>query len=227
MVIRAESIQKDFIRRGAGTNVYTAVQPTTFTLHPGKITGIRGRSGGGKSTLLNMIAGILQPTEGSVFYDETDLYAMEDTERSVFRNRHIGYIPQGSSAISSLTIRENILLPGRLKKQETAEEELEKEAEQLMKRLGIGHLAGEKPQHLSGGELKRMAIARAMLLGPDVLLADEPTGDLDDENTEVVFGLLRQYAEEEHSVLVVTHEDNIREYAGTLYRMDAGVMTES
>ena len=226
MEIRTENIKKDFIRRGTGTNVYTAVKPTTITLRAGTLTGIRGRSGSGKSTLLNMIAGILKPSSGTVLYDETDLYAMDDTGLSAFRNRHIGYIPQGSSAISSLTIRENILLPQHLKKQDIREEDTQKEADRLMEMLGIKHLADEKPQNLSGGELKRMAIARGMVLHPEVLLADEPTADLDDENTEVVFRMIQQYAGDGHCVLVVTHEDNIGIFADTLYRMDAGTLTE-
>ncbi|MBR1471486.1 MAG: ATP-binding cassette domain-containing protein [Lachnospiraceae bacterium] len=226
MELRTEGIRKDFIRKGNGTNVYTAVQPADLLLRAGTITGIRGRSGSGKSTLLNMLAGILCPTQGKVFYDDADLYAMEDRVLSGYRNSHIGYIPQGSSAISSLTIRENVLLPGMLKKSTVAEAELEKEAERLMQQLGILHLAGEKPQHLSGGELKRMSVARAMLLKPEVLLADEPTGDLDDENTEVFFRLMREYAGDGHIVLIVTHEENIRTHADQLYRMDAGRLTE-
>ena len=222
MRIEAKGIRKDFIRKGRGTNIHTAVDECDLLLREGKVTVIRGRSGSGKSTLLNMLSGILKPDAGVVTYDKQDLYAMDDANLSAFRNRHIGYIPQGSSAISSLNILENILLPWSLKKNQITKEQILKDAQELMEETAITHLATEKPAHLSGGELRRMAIARALLLRPEVVLADEPTGDLDDENTEIVFRMLQKTAKAGVSVVIVTHEENAKEYADDMYRMDAG-----
>ena len=280
MIIEAKGIRKDFIRKGSGTNVFTAVQETDLVLDEGIVTAIRGRSGSGKSTLLNMLAGILEPTAGEVIYTNTgdrygenafsgagdkrgegvtaatesrhaenvrvsaerrhgesipaieadspgkSIYAMGDEALSQFRNRHIGYIPQGTSAISSLTVEENILLPCRMRKAGSREDEEKAyaRAQQLMEEMAIRHLAGEKPGKLSGGELRRMAIARAMVLSPGVILADEPTGDLDDENTAIVFEMLRRSAQQGACVLIVTHEEDVEKFADRVYRMDAGVL---
>lgn len=222
MEVRAEKIKKEFLRKGAGTNIFTAVVETEFVLEAGTLTVIRGRSGSGKSTLLNMLSGILEPTAGTVHYDNEDLYAMPDTVRSQFRNRHIGFIPQGQSAIASLTVRENILLPFSLYGEVDGDANVL--ADELMKELAITPLAEAMPTELSGGELRRMAIARALIRKPKVLFADEPTGDLDDENTEIVFRMLRRAAEDGVAVLMVTHEGDAEQYADRVYRMDAGVL---
>ena len=220
MEIKAENIRKDFIRKSGTTNVFTAVSECSLSLHPGQLTVIRGRSGGGKSTLLNMLSGLLAPTSGRVFYDDRDLYDMSDDDLSLFRNRHIGLIPQGKSAIGSLTVMENILLPRTLYGDRD-----EKGAVRMMEHLGIDHLRDAMPKELSGGELRRMAIARALIRRPQVLFADEPTGDLDDENTEIVFRLLRAAAGRGSAVFMVTHEGEAEAYADRVYRMDAGQLT--
>lgn len=221
MQVRAEKIKKDFIRKSKGTNIFTAVQSCDFTMNQGKLTVIRGRSGGGKSTLMNMLSGILLPTEGIVYYDDVDIYSLDDDALSKFRNENIGYVPQGKSAITSLTVKENILLPQIMYGQEDENRALE-----LMEEFDILNLENAMPDELSGGELRRMAIARALIRKPKVLFADEPTGDLDDENTKVVFKSLKQVAEDGTAVLMVTHENEAEGYADTVFRMDAGVLSE-
>jgi len=223
MKLLAEQVSKEFLRenRAKGTNSFFAVQETDFALGEGALTVLMGRSGSGKSTLLNMLGGLSIPSSGRVLLDGNDLYALPDRERSHQRNRHFGMIPQGQTALQSLTVLENILLPYSL----YGEEPDADRAEELMQLLDIGSLRDAKPAELSGGELRRTAIARALIRRPAVILADEPTGDLDDENTAAVFRLLKNAAGAGASVLVVTHENDAVQYADRLYRMHAGVLT--
>lgn len=221
-MLRAEGISKNYYRKRDGSNVFTAVQPTDFELPAGQVTEITGRSGSGKSTLLNLLAGLLAPSAGKVWLDDTDLYALPDGALSRLRNRRIGVIPQGQSGLHSLTVLENVLLPARLYGRGPAPEA---RARQLLERVGIADLADVRPGDLSGGEMRRMAIARALILEPDLLLADEPTGDLDDENTAAVLELLRDTARQGAAVLLVTHEAGAAQYADAVYRMDGGRLT--
>ena len=222
MLVRAENIKKEYIRKIGGTNIFTAVSPCSMELRPGEITVVRGRSGGGKSTLLNILSGILKPDAGKVLYDEKDVYTLSDAELSEFRNRKIGYIPQGKSAVSSLTVRENILLPLTL-----FGETDEKRADELIGLFGLTQLSDARPEEMSGGELRRMAIARALIREPEVIFADEPTGDLDDENTAAVFDVLRKTAKGGAAVMIVTHEGEAAGYADQVFRMDGGVLMEA
>ncbi len=223
-MLEAQGIRKEFIRQGKGTNRLVAVQDTDLTLGAGELTVLMGRSGSGKSTLLNMLAGLLAPTAGRILLDGEDLYAMEDRALSRLRNARIGVIPQGQTALHSLTVLENVLLPVRMydPKADAAPEALA-----LLERLGIAELQQDKPAALSGGELRRMAIARAVIRRPQIILADEPTGDLDDENTAIVFDFLRESARNGAAVLVVTHEGDAVQYADRIFRMNAGVLTAS
>lgn len=219
MILKATGISKQFIREGKGANWFYAVQETDFAVREGALTVLTGRSGSGKSTMLNMLAGLLAPTAGKIFLDETDLYQLNDRELSRLRSRHIGVIPQGQTALHSLNVLENVCLPCTLYGETAGVEAC---AAELLERLGIGHLGKAMPSELSGGELRRMAIARALVRKPAVILADEPTGDLDDENTEAVLQQLRSLADEGTAVLLVTHEKEAEKYADMVCRMDGG-----
>lgn len=226
VILKASHIRKQFLRQGKDTNVFHAVQDTDLTLYAGELTVLKGRSGSGKTTLLNMLAGLLQPTEGSVSVfppgqkpDAFDLYALDDEARARIRNRAFGVIPQGNSAIGSLTVSENILLPYTLYGDPLPDET---RTDDILTRLGIVHLKREMPVALSGGELKRMAVARALLRHPLILFADEPTADLDDESTQTVFTLFREAADAGCAVFIVTHEDISGVRTDRLYHMDAG-----
>ena len=221
MQVRATNIKKDYIRKGKGTNIFTAVSDCNLVLNSAELTVIKGRSGGGKTTLLNMLAGILVPTAGKVYYDDIDIYGMDDEQLSKYRGENIGYVPQGKSAIASLSVLENILLPEILYGDRN-----ETKARELMETFDILHLENAMPEELSGGELRRMAIARALMRNPKFLFADEPTGDLDDENTKIVFEALQRASKEGTGVIIITHEGEADNYADKLYRMDAGVLSE-
>ena len=222
MILRAENISKRYFRRTGQANYFEAVKPLSLALEPGTLTLLMGRSGGGKTTLLHMLSGLLTPTEGKVWLGDTDLYALPDARLSRLRGEQIGVVPQGRSAVDTLTVLENVLLPGQLcgrpAKQETALYWLEA--------LEIGNLADARPAALSGGELRRMAIARVLTQDSQVILADEPTGDLDDASTRLVLSILQKAAHEQgKTVFVVTHENDAREYADRVYRMDGGSLS--
>ena len=218
MELRAENISRRYFRKRGEANFFEAVRPVSLTLRSGELTVLKGRSGSGKTTLLHMLAGLLNPSDGKVFLDETDLYALEDQELSRLRNEKIGVIPQGRSAVDTLTVYENILLPGLLYGGRLRTEA----ADCWMEALGIAGLRDALPAELSGGELRRMAIARTLTADPEVILADEPTGDLDDENTEIVLNALREAAKAGKAVLVVSHEDDAEAYADAVIHKDAG-----
>lgn len=223
MELKAVKISRNFMRQSGQSNFFVAVKETDFILTGCTLTEITGRSGSGKSTFLNMMAGLLAPTTGMVLLDGTDLYQMEDEQRSRLRNQHIGIIPQGQTGLSSLTVLENVKLPFLLYDDR---DNMDQAALELMERVDILSLKDAYPNELSGGELRRLAIARALIRRPEILLADEPTGDLDDENTHVILRLLREYADEGGSVLLITHEREAAEYADRHFRMDNGVLTE-
>ena len=224
MTVKAEGVSKRYFRKTGSANYFVAVQPVSLEIAPGEVTVLTGRSGSGKTTLLNMLSGLLMPSEGRVWYDGTDLYTLDDKALSRLRSERIGIVPQGRSAVDTLTVLENILLPAQLYHRPLPE----KGAVKWMEQLGIAQLREARPAELSGGELRRMAIARALVQEPEILFADEPTGDLDDENTRLVLSAFRDYAHEKSkAVFMVTHEDNALLYADTVYRMDGGQITLS
>lgn len=223
MVLRAENISRRYFRKHGEANFFEAVCPVSLTLEGGKFTVLNGKSGSGKTTLLNMLAGLLTPSDGKVFLDETDLYALDDIALSRLRSEKIGVIPQGRSAVDTLTVYENIVLPGMLYGGMPRTEA----AERWMEALDISSLRDAMPAELSGGELRRMAIARTLTADPAVILADEPTGDLDNENTEIVLNALKQAAKAGKAVLVVSHEDDAEAFADRVLHMENGNLTES
>lgn len=223
-VLAATGASKRFFRKGRQQAQYfDAVKPVDLSLAAGDFAVLMGRSGGGKSTLLNMLGGLLEPSEGTVKLDGRDLYALADGERARLRNASIGVVPQGQTPLHSLTVVQNATLPYLMYR---ADDGVEGRAMALLQELGIGHLADSYPAELSGGELRRMAIARALVGKPAVLLADEPTSDLDDENTRLVLGLLARAAREGAAVLVATHDAEALDFATRTLRMDAGTLSE-
>lgn len=245
MLLKAEQISREFIRKRGESNVFQAVRPLDFTLAENSLTILRGASGSGKSTLLNILAGLLQPTSGRVILhgvslnsigsggigtdgtdsDSTDLYALDDAGRSKLRNTHLGIIPQGQTTLHSFNVLENVLLPYTIYGETITARETG-HAVTLLDRLGIADLKDVMPSELSGGELRRVCIARALIKNPEIILADEPTGDLDEENTEIILNLFKTFAKEGKSILMVTHEKDIDSYADHLYQMKNGELSD-
>jgi putative ABC transport system ATP-binding protein len=166
-----------------------------------------------------MGAGLLRPTEGSVFFEGKDIYALGDREISFLRNDKIGYVPQGQSLLSNFTVFDNLCIPWFLFSREG---DAEGRAFILLEKVGIAHLAASYPRELSGGEMRRAAIARALINEPRLLIADEPTSDLDTQTTAEIMGLFRTIAQEGTAVLIVTHELDTLDYGNKTYSMDAG-----
>ena len=223
MHLRAENISKKYFRNTGHANWFYAVKPLSLNIISGGLTVLMGRSGSGKTTLLNILSGLLAPTEGKVWMDDTDIYSLDDKTLSYERSSRIGVSPQGRSSIDTLTVMENILLPAKLYGCSLPVDL----ALGWMERLGIRQLKDARPAELSGGELRRMTIVRALAQHPEILFADEPTGDLDDENTHLVLAVFRDYAHEQNkAVFVVTHENEALLYADQVYRMDNGSLVE-
>ena len=219
MIIEATGVSKEFARARGGKRVFTAVHPLDFGLDERQLTVISGHSGSGKSTLLTMLAGILTPTAGHVRVEGTDLYSLRDEERSRLRNARIGLVPQGNTALRALSVLDNVLLPSILY---ATDEAPAGRARELLDAVGLTDLADAKPTELSGGELRRMAIARALLMEPSIVLADEPTAGLDSANATAVLTLLRDAANAGAAVLVVSHEADARHFADRGYTMEDG-----
>ena len=219
MELRAENISQDFLRDSAREGYIVAVAETDLCLSSGTVTAVMGHSGSGKSTLLHILGGLLPPVTGKVFVGTTDLYALSEDARAELRSSSLGIVPQQLMSLRALTVRENVLLSALLYGRE---QDVSAHADALMERLGIASLAHVYPSELSGGELRRMMIARALVGTPQILLLDEPTGDLDAENTQRVLELVRETADAGTAVLLVTHERAAASYADVCYTMAEG-----
>ena len=227
MKLTVDKARREFLRSRNGSNVLCAVAETDLVMEGGTLTALSGPSGSGKSTLLHMCAGLLPPTDGRILLDETDLYRLEDKEQSLLRNRHIGVVPQGQTALQALNVLDNVLVPYALygRQKGSGYDEIRTQARDLLEQAGIQDLERVMPSELSGGELRRMAVCRALLLKPAILLADEPTGDLDEENTGIVMGLLKDHAARGGCVFVVTHDRQVWDYADRILEMKKGIVT--
>lgn len=225
-VLVGDALTKSFFRKSReSARSFDAVAAASVELAAGQLVSLMGRSGSGKTTLLNMLAGLLSPTSGEVRFEGRSLYELPDEELSRLRNERVGVVPQGQTPLYALTVRENVMLPITLYGHGD-ERDAAARADELLGSLGIRELADSFPSELSGGELRRMAIARALVRRPAVVLADEPTSDLDDENTRVVLGKLREAADAGCAVLVATHDSAVLEVTDRTLRMDAGVLSE-
>lgn len=219
MLLEINKISKEYKR---GSKPFYAVRDISLILNEGDYSCIIGRSGSGKSTLLNLITGLLHPTAGEICIDGQNMFSLTDSEASMLRNSIIGYIPQGQSILANLTVLDNVRIPHFLWKREGDATE---KARMLLEQVGIPHLAKVYPHHLSGGELRRVAIARALINDPKLLLADEPTSDLDISTTSEIMPLFSKIIKSGRAVLLVTHDSDITHYCKNIYTMDDGQMS--
>lgn len=220
MLLEIKGLSKEYQRRG---NAFLAVNGVDLSVRQGDFVNIIGRSGSGKSTLLNMVAGLLMPTSGSIRLNGTELYTLKDKEISELRNTRLGYIPQGLGTLSALTVFNNVRLPYFLSKRQG---DASGRASFLLDEVGISALADMLPSQLSGGELRRVLIARALMNEPDILIADEPTSDLDIETTREIMELFARINQNGTTILIVTHELDTLEFGNRVLTMVSGQLTE-
>ena len=201
------------------------LRDVSLTIARGEIVVVVGRSGSGKSTLLNVLAGIDRPTSGSVIVDGTDLTALDEQARTRFRRQHIGFVFQFFNLIPLLTVEENLLLPLELNNRADAKGTAR--VRELLERVGLGGRGESYPERLSGGEQQRVAIARALVHEPALILADEPTGNLDTETATGVLDLLDTLAREAgRTVVMVTHSREVVGVADRIYAIQRGALVE-
>ena len=205
------------------SGVSKAVDGVSFDLEKGQTMGIVGESGSGKSTLLNCIGGLDNPTSGKVYLDGEDLFALGEPKRTIFRRRHIGFIFQSFHLISELNVEQNLIFPLLLDHRKPEPSQVE----ELLELLGLKDRRRHLPSQLSGGQQQRVAIGRALIMRPAIILADEPTGNLDSKNSQDVIDLLtcasRQY---QQTILMITHNIHLTSSADRILRVSDGVVTD-
>lgn len=215
-ILRVENLNKTY---GKGENQVKAVDDISFSVEKGEFVAIIGASGSGKSTLLHLIGGVDRPTSGKVFIDGKDIYTLNDDNLAIFRRRQIGLIYQFYNLIPVLNVAENITLPTKLDGREVNERRLN----DLLKTLGLEKRKYNLPNQLSGGQQQRVSIGRAMMNEPALMLADEPTGNLDSKASEEIISLLRLSNKKyNQTVIVITHDEKIALEADRIITIDDG-----
>ena len=203
MMIEVKNIRKSF-------GSLEVLKGVDLTVEKGEIVSIIGKSGAGKTTLLQIIGTLDKPDSGSVVIDGIDVFALKEQELADFRNRHIGFIFQFHQLLPEFTTLENVMMPALIAR--IGEKEAEQRAVQLLTELGMAERLTHKPNQLSGGEKQRVAAARAMMMSPDVILADEPSGSLDESNKKELHKLLLQMREQYgQTIIIVTHDKELAE----------------
>jgi ABC-type lipoprotein export system ATPase subunit len=211
-----------FLAYPDGENKTEVLRGLSLNVQHGDVIAITGPSGSGKSTLLSIIGTLLKPDSGEYLFDGVSVDSMDDAARAQFRNRSIGFVFQDHRLLPQFTVKENILLPAlAYQRQITCEQE--ERADDLLQSTGIANLTYKYPGQLSGGECQRVAICRALVMRPKLLLADEPTGLLDAVNADRITDLLLAInASEKCTLLMVTHSERVAQKAGKLYRLENG-----
>ena len=208
---------------GTGETAVCALQDISFSVPKGEFVAVVGESGSGKSTLLNIIGALDTPTSGKVFIDGKDIFSMKERNLTVFRRRNIGFIFQSFNLIPELTVEQNIIFPVLLDYQKPDKEYLE----ELLRVLNLQERRRHLPGQLSGGQQQRVAIGRALMTRPALILADEPTGNLDSRNTSEVITLLREASRTyEQTIMMITHSQSIAQSADRILSVSDGVVTD-
>lgn len=220
-MVQVENLTKSFLRNN---NNFDAVKDVSMRAKKGEFVAVIGHSGSGKTTLFNIIAGLIRPASGKVYIDNMDFTSMSGAKQAVFRNQNIGYVVQSQSLLNNFTIMDNICMPAYLSKNVT---KFKDRAIKLLAETGLEELSDEYPRNLSGGEIRRVSIVRAMINYPKVLLADEPTSNLDSENAHKVMEMIKNISESGTTVLLSTHELEYLDYVDTVIKIQKGEIVSS
>ena len=220
LLVDVNNVYKIFERGGRD---FTALNDVNFSVNSGDFINIVGKSGSGKSTLLTILSAIQDPTKGDVRVLERKISEMTDDEKSHYRNEFVGYVPRTLGTLSTLNVIDNVRLPHFFMKREG---DGIKRAEELLDMCGILHLKYEFPRNLSGGEVKRVLIARALMNEPKILLADEPTSDLDSATSFEIMEMLKKINDDGTTIIIVTHDDDLLKYGSRLLEMSDGKLKE-
>ena len=219
-ILKVENLCKTY---GAGEAKVEALKQVSFSLCRGEFAAVVGESGSGKSTLLNCIGALDTPTSGHILMDGQDLFAMKDEQRTIFRRRNIGFIFQSFQLIPELNVEQNIAFPLLLDYRKPKKSEVD----ELLELLGLTERRRHLPSQLSGGQQQRVAIGRALITKPKLILADEPTGNLDTKNSQDVIALLTQASRHyQQTILMITHNSNLTASVDRVFRVSDGVLKD-
>ena len=219
-ILKVQNLCKTY---GKGEAKVDALKNVSFSLNKGEFAAVVGESGSGKSTLLNCIGALDTPTSGSVLMDGQNLFSMKEEERTVFRRRNIGFIFQSFQLVSELNVEQNIMFPLLLDYRKPAPAEVR----EILDLLGLGERSRHLPNQLSGGQQQRVAIGRALITRPKLILADEPTGNLDSKNSRDVIELLTRASRHyQQTILMITHNKNLTASVDRVFRVTDGVLTD-
>lgn len=219
-LLEVRSITKIY---GSGEAAVHALKNVSFSVPKGEFVAIVGESGSGKSTLLNMVGALDNPTSGKVFIDGKDIFAMKDSSLTIFRRRNIGFVFQSFNLIPELTVEQNIIFPVLLDYQKPNQKYLE----ELLAVLNLKERRHHLPSQLSGGQQQRVTIGRALITRPSLILADEPTGNLDTQNSSEVITLLKEAAKKyEQTIIMITHNRSIAQTADRVLQVSDGALTD-
>lgn len=217
-ILQTENLKKHYEKIGSSVK---ALDGVSLTVEKGEFVAIVGTSGSGKSTLLHMLGGLDRATEGKVYVDGNDIFAMSDEKLTIFRRRSVGFVFQNYNLVPILNVRENIVLPIELDGGKIDEAYLDL----IIRTLGLQEKINTLPSNLSGGQQQRVAIARALATKPSIILADEPTGNLDSKTSQEVLILLKQMSEKfNQTIVMITHNEQIAQTADRIIRIEDGII---
>lgn len=219
-ILKVENLTKIY---GKGESKVTALDDASFSVGKGEFVAIVGASGSGKSTLLHLIGGVDRPTSGKVFIGDQDIYDFDDDKLAIFRRRQVGLIYQFYNLIPTLTVEENITLPLLLDNRQVDQKILD----DLLKRLGLTKRRHHLPNELSGGQQQRTSIGRALITNPSIILADEPTGNLDSKNSDEIVELLKTSNREyDETIIMITHNMEIAKECDRIIKIEDGKIVD-
>lgn len=219
-ILRVENLCKIY---GEGETTVNALKNVSFSLEKGELAAVVGESGSGKSTLLNCIGALDNPTSGTVLIDRQDLFAMREEERTIFRRRNIGFVFQSFQLVPELNVEQNIIFPLLLDYRKPDS----KKVNEILNLLGLVERRHHLPSQLSGGQQQRVAIGRALITQPKLILADEPTGNLDSKNSQDVMDMLTKASRHyQQTILIITHNKSLITSVDRVFQVSDGILTD-